>query len=1139
MFNIRFVAYSIDGTRLGAIPTPLSFQMRMPLLDIPTLQITWTDKIPAYAILDDLPVLAAEWSDGGQWTEFLDGRFYPAKHNWDRLDDTGAHSCDYKGLIGALDETLVWGGANTDEGRRKFENKTPTQIFTPIFNEARNRGSAHFLLTLRNDITGTQTACTREYELGNTVFSVLQDLTSVGEFEYRVDGTALVLANRVGSDLTTNRFNPVWVRDILSSSSPEEHDYSQICNAARLVSDNNKVWTSENQASIALYGRREKMISQAGVTDTATARQILAAYLNTYADFQPSYSREYPVDGTNRPLPGRDFNPGDATYVDTQAGHKVRLRISEISYKQDSAGTLTAYVTFGALTQSTLAKLAKTQAAITGGASISPIGVGSPPYTPGVPAQPLGFRVEPSSYINETGDCIGAATLTWQPVGTTVDGQEIIVRAYWCGWRTTETGAPWNITHEVTTTSCDMRNLPAGVDLEFCVAAVSKWGVVGLYATSAPTHIPLDLTPPPAPSTPILESRLGTLYVYWNGKDYQNQEMPIDLDHLNVYIGGQLAGAMSILTKDWFTTSLTVGNTYTVTATAVDKTGNESTASTAATITIVGVVNEADIQDALQNLEEEIQQAQQSAQGNGRVFYNSENNPPVATSLNDTWFTAEGRIMKPTAVGSTSWNPITLADLALQGISANKVTGQIAETQIAAGAITTNKIATGAITADSGIIANAAITNAMIASLDAAKITTGTLNAARVGANSITVDKLVVTGGNIFPDPNLTNTAAWKDDNNNTVWPLTVRGRTNTVITYDPGIELPLTVEPGTYRLGAYLDATVATNSNFTVTFVLLLASEPNNQTAAASIFRVSITQTGKQWCYATLEVPEKIGGQNITGAATIAFTSSNTGVSTDTARILKITLQRASDNNLIVDGAITANKIAANAISSDKIEAGAITATKLDTNALNFKTAQGLIITAGTISGTTITGSTITGGTLQTATTGERFQLDITGLKSYNSENELTSWINGSGVSFYYGDRHLGQFNQGPSSDLDVRGIGMSLTDQGDFLSINYLENSVTPPVYKVSFVVDPRGRFSGAPGIRIYDPIVCGNSKNSSNQYTQMLQFCLMRNPNNGYNYAALMNTTGRAGFAFGGSGLFFIADGIWYSLSQIVNR
>lgn len=85
----------------------------------------------------------------------------------------------------------------------------------------------------------------------------------------------------------------------------------------------------------------------------------------------------------------------------------------------------------------------------------------------------------------------------------------------------------------------------------------------------------------------------------------------------------------------------------------------------------------------------------------------------------------------------------TITSAKIGSLDAGKITtGTLAAARIGAGTITSDKLTIAAGFIKTAMIADAAITSAKIGSLDAGKITTGTLNAARIGAGSITADKL-------------------------------------------------------------------------------------------------------------------------------------------------------------------------------------------------------------------------------------------------------------------------------------------------------------------------------------------------------------------------------------------------------------
>ena len=81
------------------------------------------------------------------------------------------------------------------------------------------------------------------------------------------------------------------------------------------------------------------------------------------------------------------------------------------------------------------------------------------------------------------------------------------------------------------------------------------------------------------------------------------------------------------------------------------------------------------------------------------------------------------------------------------------------------------------------------------------------------------------------------------------------------------------------------------------------------------------------------------------------------------TCRIKNVQVFRMSSGELIVDGAVTADKIAANAVTADKIAANAVTADKIEANAVTADKIAANAITSNKLSADAITGKTITGG--------------------------------------------------------------------------------------------------------------------------------------------------------------------------------
>ena len=121
-----------------------------------------------------------------------------------------------------------------------------------------------------------------------------------------------------------------------------------------------------------------------------------------------------------------------------------------------------------------------------------------------------------------------------------------------------------------------------------------------------------------------------------------------------------------------------------------------------------------------------------------------------------------------------------------------------------------------------------------------------------------------------------------------------------------------------------------------------------------------------------------------------------------------RFTLRRAASAELIVDGAITTDKLtanavtagkiaagaietdklAANAVSADKIAANAITAAKIDTNAITSDKILAGAVTSAKITVSQLDAVSATIGTLRTASTGARTELKDNVYKVFDASN-------------------------------------------------------------------------------------------------------------------------------------------------------
>jgi len=319
---------------------------------------------------------------------------------------------------------------------------------------------------------------------------------------------------------------------------------------------------------------------------------------------------------------------------------------------------------------------------------------------------------------------------------------------------------------------------------------------------------------------------------------------------------------------------------------------------------------------------------------------------------------------------------VTANEIATNAVTAAKiVAGTITATELASNSVTTAKINAGAVTATE--IATNAVTTAKInaGAVTATEIASNAVTAAKIAANSVTADKVAANAiyasnliiadfNNIVPDNDMQDFNAWSKSNDLQLSSATIEG-----------------------------DADSWNSSNIAV----LSGPDTSYAQLFSKWFPVNSGET--LWCQAQLRFSGTLGPttssarvyiqwQNGAGTVTdgpyIIQGSSYTLLTNDIKAVVPASAKRArfvtaktnavgaqqqykvggflcrraSSGELIVDGAVTADKIAANSITGNKIQAntitsgliqaGAIGATEIASNAISSgKIQAGAIITS------------------------------------------------------------------------------------------------------------------------------------------------------------------------------------------------
>ena len=246
------------------------------------------------------------------------------------------------------------------------------------------------------------------------------------------------------------------------------------------------------------------------------------------------------------------------------------------------------------------------------------------------------------------------------------------------------------------------------------------------------------------------------------------------------------------------------------------------------------------------------------------------------------------------------------------------------------------------------------LTDSVITNLNAGTITAGTLSADRIAANTITVDKLLVGDlSNIALDPVLDAALGV----NWVASAMTIASVTGPV----SSLRAASNSAAGASSLTSYWYFTVDAGASYYVgaevyntagTLTLGLQFYDYSKTAVGSrVNAFAGYSTSGTW---------KVNGGTVTAPSTAAYAkisfSSYSTTAANQAYVTGFICRRAASAELIVDGAITADKLAANSVTAAKMVAGTITANELASNSVTTAKIATNAVTANEIASGSIT---------------------------------------------------------------------------------------------------------------------------------------------------------------------------------------
>lgn len=536
-YSVRLAAYAPNGARLGLLGEALSWDAGLPLNDVPSLELAYSAHAQGAAWLREPCEVALEHSaDGGPWSEAANCRFLRIKRSGDATDQTGAWRFALPGWAWMLRKLVLYPSLDMVDGKRQFNAARVGHILTTLISEGQGRGTLPGLnlgFTATHDSAGQPWSATLTIGLepGTDVLQLLINLAEQGMCDWQMTGRTLQVYNEgttLARQLATGP-SPVELvlgRDI--DQAPDDATLEDAASAILVVGEEGLRVEVTNPAAVAPWGRWEAYQSQGGVKDEGTARLLAGQALERASRERVQLTRQIKPHQA-RFLPLADYRPGDTIRAPGDEGAPDALRIRQITLSRGDDGVIGGNLTLNDRFLERDIKLARQAAGIlTGGVSSG--GNGGEPAPEGkdrVPAAPTGLIVNPAAYQDDEGYTHGQITVSWVGVTADVNGTPLDVDGYeLIGQNPPGTGAV-RILAISTSTSVTYSPLVPKTQWQFGVRATNQ-GTKGLVAGAAVITIPDDETPPPNPSTPVVDSRLGIFRVTWDGLTSSGTGMPRD-----------------------------------------------------------------------------------------------------------------------------------------------------------------------------------------------------------------------------------------------------------------------------------------------------------------------------------------------------------------------------------------------------------------------------------------------------------------------------------------------------------------------------------------------------------------------------------------------------------------------------------
>lgn len=621
MIDVRLIAHAPNGASLGPLPSPLSLQAGYVLNDTGALALAYHPEAARSDLLGQPVEVVTEVStDGGAtWAEPRNGRFVYLRDGRDPIKTDDSYAIEAPAYVWRLEKALVGTASLNQDGGREFIDWTPGAILRDLFDEAQARGALAGMTRTWDgnvDTNGTPWPAGQSitYDPGANLLSVLQGMADAGWVDFSTQGRSLELFTAgnpdglagdktVGASPVSLRFG----RDL--TEAPFRRTWEGLADTALVMGDEGKVVTRINPAAYKPWGVQETYVTASGVTDEGTLA-VLGDGALTFTEQARAEHTFGLIFATAPNLPFRDYGPGDWVLAATDGQAPVPMRLRQVTLTRDEKGMVSGNVVLNdRFLEADVLQNRRLQRIIAGatqsGTGGTPGGIGPDILAP---HQVEGLGGSSAAYVDADGVVRSQVTLNWNDVTQNADNTPTSdVDGYEVWGRIPGQGDWWQVAY-VDDSFWTNSPYEPGVTWEFRVRAVDTSWNKGQFSTYATVTTVSDLVPPPKPSAPTAQTRLGTARITWDGLTATATNMAStveDFRYVDVHVSqvnnftptdatrvGELSAPGYVVAGP-----LDYQATYYARLVAYDSSGNASTPSDVTTVTVAALVDVSNFPD--------------------------------------------------------------------------------------------------------------------------------------------------------------------------------------------------------------------------------------------------------------------------------------------------------------------------------------------------------------------------------------------------------------------------------------------------------------------------------------------------------------------------------------------------------------